>query len=860
MIAATTHEKLQVHGPINFSHILGLSLSLRGNQHGRMKIQGYLLEESAPRDSIQELAGRNFCLLTPCDPLTNSLKPTFYGTACNFNVNRVGNVFLGETEIVGATALLDAEPRSRSFQNIDMTYRQVVEEILKDTPNASADFSTSADQAIQKPLIQYEETDWTFIKRLASMLGTQLIPDCTTPFPFFYFGQVPHGQGTLCADEYSHLLDKRFYELGSSECGLYKPDFMCYTARDVQYYNLGDQVSFNEQPLVICEQDGILENGEVLYTYKIGRPGWFFQREIKNEKLTGLSLVGTVERTERETIRVKLDIDEGRDAGSYPFSWTPESGNIMYCMPKIGTRVTLYIPSCDSGEAVIINSPRINGEDCKEMTNPQKRCFTTEYGKKMCLYPQQMILSGGMPNETLQIELNQLNYLLLLSTRSIQLVAKLDIEIAAPRILLNTPLELQTSRSPVHAQAKVSMIIPKGTGGGNPPTGGGETVLTMQYQFDALGASGVLCGTEFKDYPPFDDAPSEFNWSGWMANIVTGVIIAAVLVVAAIFTGGLLGAALMGAAMGVAAVTATIAMEDAADGEVRSWDTAIKQIGFGAAAGAAVGLTGAYIAPHGVAAMSTWIKFGMLSGATMRVATSNAMEHMDTLDRLWYTFNPTSVLTDGIFGGFLGGVSNYFKLGTAFPSQEMVNLYNTSQTALQATQAIRAVQESDDVSRLDEIEVKFDYKSKYDKEEFARQLADQQDGMNQLTVQEYLENRQNYITHGRSAEGGAAQVAARQDALIDKIAELRESGLSLADAESQAQKWLETQAALHTPDQVAGGFASRVNGVGDSGVNSSIGSQWRTRIGDVDAKIAELVKDMSLEERMSTYLNMRLTY
>jgi len=682
MIAATTHEKLKVHGPIKFSHILGLSLSLRGNQHGCMKIRGYLQEESAPRDSIQELTGGDFCLLTPHDSSSNSLKPTFCGTACSFSVNRVGNVFLGETEVVGATILLDAEPRSRSFQNIDMTYRQVIEEILKDTPNASADFSALADQAIQKPLIQYEETDWTFIKRLASMLGTQLIPDCTAPFPFFYFGQVPHGQGTLCADEYSYLLDKRFYEMGGSECGLYKPDFMCYTVRDVQYYNLGDQVSFNEQPLVICEQDGILENGEVLYTYKIGRPGWFSQREIKNEKLTGLSLVGTVEKTERETIRVKLDIDEGRDAGSYPFSWTPESGNIMYCMPKIGTRVTLYIPSCDSGEAVIINSPRVNGEDCKEMTNPQKRCFTTEHGKKMCLYPQQMIFSGGMPNETLQIELNQLNYLSLLSTRSIQLVAKLDIEIAAPRILLNTPLELQTSRSSVHAQAKVSMIIPKGTGGGNPPTGGGDTVLTMQYQFDALGASGVLCGTEFRDYPPFDDAPSEFNWSGWMANIVTGVIIAAVLVVAAIFTGGLLGAALIGAAMGVAAVTATIAMEDAADGEVRSWETAIKQIGFGAAAGATVGLTGAYIAPYGIAAVSTWVKFSVLSGATMRVATSNAMEHMDIWDRLWYTFNPVSMLSDGLMGGLFMGATNYFKLGTAFPSQQMVSAYNAQQTAI----------------------------------------------------------------------------------------------------------------------------------------------------------------------------------
>ena len=48
---------------------------------------------------------------------------------------------------------------------------------------------------------------------------------------------------------------------------------------------------------------------------------------------------------------------------------------------------------------------------------------------------------------------------------------------------------------------------------------------------------------------------------------------------------------------------------------------------------------------------------------------------------------------------------------------------------------------------------------------------------------------------------------------------------------------MDTQAAVHNPDQVAGGYASNVGGVGYKGVNSSIGSQWRYRIDDVDAQI-----------------------
>ena len=69
--------------------------------------------------------------------------------------------------------------------------------------------------------------------------------------------------------------------------------------------------------------------------------------------------------------------------------------------------------------------------------------------------------------------------------------------------------------------------------------------------------------------------------------------------------------------------------------------------------------------------------------------------------------------------------------------------------------------------------MKFNYNSKYSEDEFARQLADQEKGMNNLTVDQYLKNRQRYINQGRSLEGNATQVAARKEALANKINELR---------------------------------------------------------------------------------------
>ncbi|EJR36013.1 hypothetical protein IIG_01701 [Bacillus cereus VD048] len=50
------------------------------------------------------------------------------------------------------------------------------------------------------------------------------------------------------------------------------------------------------------------------------------------------------------------------------------------------------------------------------------------------------------------------------------------------------------------------------------------------------------------------------------------------------------------------------------------------------------------------------------------------------------------------------------------------------------------VKHLDDIPRIKEIEVKFNYKTKFDSEEFARQLKDQEKGMNELTVHEYRGN------------------------------------------------------------------------------------------------------------------------
>lgn len=162
--------------------------------------------------------------------------------------------------------------------------------------------------------------------------------------------------------------------------------------------------------------------------------------------------------------------------------------------------------------------------------------------------------------------------------------------------------------------------------------------------------------------------------------------------------------------------------------------------------------------------------------------------------------------------------------------------------------------------RISEIEIKFKRNTKHDKVEFERQLKLQEEGLNSLTVDEFIQNRDRYLKQGRAPEGDAAQKAAREKAYLDKVAELRKEGLEKDEAKKQAAEWLEGQAALHSPDQIAGGKADHITGVGDKRVKSSLGSQWKQRIDQLDKHVRSAAATMTEEERKSTFLNIILAH
>ncbi|WP_024480406.1 polymorphic toxin type 15 domain-containing protein [Cellulophaga baltica] len=163
------------------------------------------------------------------------------------------------------------------------------------------------------------------------------------------------------------------------------------------------------------------------------------------------------------------------------------------------------------------------------------------------------------------------------------------------------------------------------------------------------------------------------------------------------------------------------------------------------------------------------------------------------------------------------------------------------------------------INRIKKITSKpFKWNPNHNFDEFIKQLRGQEAGLNNLTVDDFIKNRDEYLKNGRSNSASKAQRDFREKAHNKRIKENRKKGMSYDEAKLEADEWMDTQAALHDPDQVAGGFGDNVTGMGDRDVNSSLGSQWKDKIDDLDSQVREAAKDMTEAEKKSTYLNIEL--
>lgn len=139
--------------------------------------------------------------------------------------------------------------------------------------------------------------------------------------------------------------------------------------------------------------------------------------------------------------------------------------------------------------------------------------------------------------------------------------------------------------------------------------------------------------------------------------------------------------------------------------------------------------------------------------------------------------------------------------------------------------------------------------------EFERQLKGQEDGLNRLTVDEYLENIANPVKRSRATASQARKDLhdTLQERLQTEYLKTMSAKNARLESVKKAKETMSNLAGLHNPDLRAGG-RDIIADFGDRQVNSSIGPQWRPKIENL-RKAAEAVPTHLREQ---TFLNVKL--
>ena len=233
-------------------------------------------------------------------------------------------------------------------------------------------------------------------------------------------------------------------------------------------YGVGDSVKLLGQPLQVCELKYTLRHDIIYCVYRLAAPDYFKIRQRYNESMRGLSLHGTVLKTDRELLRLHLDIDQSQDTETaYDYTWRPETGNLMYLMPEVGTRASLYMQDEDEFGAISKNCDRTNGEQFPEAQNPDDRYLTTAHGKRMFWMPSEAGFTSLSVGSS--VKLDDAVGAIIKNAGTLLLQADGDVTVAGSSVNLSAPKEVTVVRRKV----------------------GAPTVLNASYNFDIVGNTAV---------------------------------------------------------------------------------------------------------------------------------------------------------------------------------------------------------------------------------------------------------------------------------------------------------------------------------------------------------------------------------
>lgn len=396
---AINYEKLRVKG-YNFETVLTFEIKNSINNHAELNLTGILKNN----DEIQSIFQTTNSKTIEISYIREKEERLFCGVVTNIEVNVESNVYFVTVEAKSMTYLLDTEVRSRSFQNISMTTYDIVKSIMSNYHKSRFNINIP-NEPIGELLIQYEETDWEFLRRIASKYNQGLFSNMNDIGISFDMGLFERTKTIEFTNEFYEVykdVDEYEYMIKNQIADAIEMDYLTYKIQNYQALSLGENIRINNQKLYIQKCTYKFSKDMLVNEYELRRGNGLRQKKLFNSKIIGSSIKGKIIGVQGELVKAHLNIDHNQDISSaYWFKFSTMSassdGSGWYCMPEIGDNIRVYFPTKDEDQCFAISavstySEAAEGEE-DMMGNPDNKYLKTKYDKQVQLTPEGLFIS-----------------------------------------------------------------------------------------------------------------------------------------------------------------------------------------------------------------------------------------------------------------------------------------------------------------------------------------------------------------------------------------------------------------------------------------------------------------------------------
>ncbi len=304
-------------------------------KHGRAIIRA-IIEEKREEEYINTAQNTRWVRVNALDE-TDKESTIFYGLLEKICFFKESGSFLVELELITGSSLMEEKVHTRGFSKCSGEYTDILNALKEGYEEAYYIIGEEGKGELPGFLVQYEENDWNFIKRIAALKQTVVMPDYQSEGVKYFFGMPKRETGVLTSQDVRIVVNK---------------EYTVYEVKSREIHCLGDRVSFNRRDYRIIKIVSKTEGSELYHTYYLTQDiDYIVKKESKYDlKIIGASLYAKVTNVEKEKVKIAIEDIENKDEEIerwFDFStvYSSSDGAGWYCMPEVGDSVRLYFPT-----------------------------------------------------------------------------------------------------------------------------------------------------------------------------------------------------------------------------------------------------------------------------------------------------------------------------------------------------------------------------------------------------------------------------------------------------------------------------------------------------------------------------------